>query len=146
MKRMKRMTRMTALVMCLSHLHNFYINSRLANSTAHQASVPVVLPAALSSDKDEISIAGRIMLYKSNQKTGTRLHLKEHYLTVVNILMMLTMGTCVLKSKELPQEMLFFLVTSFMIWSSQRVLFIQHLLLGGTRLHHTPHNLVLSRD
>jgi hypothetical protein len=48
---------------------------------------------------------------------------------VVGTLMMLTVVTFV-QSKEQPQEMLFFHVTSFMIWSLQRVLFIQHLLLG----------------
>jgi hypothetical protein len=34
--------------------------------------------------------------------------------------------------KEQQQEMMFFLATSFMIWLLQRVLFVQHLLLGGT--------------
>jgi hypothetical protein len=80
--------------------------------------------------------------YKSNQKARTPLHLK-HYLMVVSTLMLLNVGTF-MESKELPQEMLFFLATSFMIWSLQRVLFVQHLFLGETILHHT-HNVV-SRD
>ena len=58
------MKRMTSLVMCLSRLHNFCIDSRLGNASAvHEAPVPVVLvPPALWSDKDEVSIAGGLLM------------------------------------------------------------------------------------
>ncbi len=121
------MKRTTALVMCLSRLHNFCIDSRLASSTADLESVPEV-PPALSSDEDKISIAGGM-----NHARRSRLHLK-YCSTVVSTLMMSTVGTFVqLKEKQL-QEMLFFRATSFMIWWSRRISFVQHLLLGGTNL------------
>jgi hypothetical protein len=63
------MKRTTALVMCLGRLHNFCIDSRMANSTADQASVPVVPPALLL-DGDEISLAGGIMLQEKTAPKG----------------------------------------------------------------------------
>jgi hypothetical protein len=58
------MKRTTALVMCLSRLHNFCIDSRLGNASAvHEAPVPVVLvPPALLLDEDEVSIAGGLLM------------------------------------------------------------------------------------
>jgi hypothetical protein len=58
-----------------------------------------------------------------------KLHLKD-YSTVASTSMMSTVGTSV-HSKEQPQEMRFFRATSFMIWWSRRISFVQHLLLGG---------------
>jgi hypothetical protein len=64
------MKRTTALVMCLGRLHNFCIDSRLASSTADLESVPEV-PPALSSDEDEIRIAGGIILEAQNHQRQT---------------------------------------------------------------------------
>jgi hypothetical protein len=58
-----------------------------------------------------------------------KLHLKD-YSTVASTSMMSTVGTSV-HSKEQPQEMRFFRATSFMIWWSRRISFVQLLLLGG---------------
>jgi hypothetical protein len=114
------MNRTTALVMCLSRLHNFCIDSRLGK-----------VPVALLSDEDEIAIAGGIMM----QETGQEALLNEALLNGGDHFDDVDRAHLCFDERERDEHshkrVKFFLATSCMILSSPRVLFVHPLLPGG---------------